>query len=76
MIWRFNALILLATALSIYSCKPKEDDKIKLEPGDTIWIPEEPPGPGFWEVFTDVLTILAQLAAIVAASAAVIVATR
>jgi len=54
----------------------EEDDTIKLEPGDTIWVPEEPPGPTFWVVFTDVLTILAQLAAIVAASAAVIVATR
>ncbi|HEY6437085.1 MAG TPA: SLBB domain-containing protein, partial [Ignavibacteriaceae bacterium] len=47
-----------------------------LGPGDTIWIPENPPGPEFWVVFTDILTILAQVAAIVAASAAVIVATR
>ncbi len=52
------------------------DDVKMLRPGDTIWIPENPPGPEFWAVFTDVLTILAQLAAIVAASAAVIVATR
>lgn len=52
------------------------DDVEKLGPGDTIWIPEDPPGPKFWEVFTDVLTILAQVAAVVAASAAVIVATR
>ncbi len=52
------------------------DDIEKLEAGDTIWVPEDPPGPKFWDVFTDVLTILAQLAAIVAASAAVIVAVR
>ncbi len=52
------------------------DEVEQLEPGDTIWVPEEPPSPEFWVVFTDVLTILAQLAAIVAASAAVIVATR
>lgn len=54
----------------------EESDITMLGPGDTIWIPENPPGPDFWVVFTDVLTILAQLAAIVAASAAVIVATR
>lgn len=52
------------------------DDADKLEPGDTIWVPEEPPGPKFWEVFMDALTIVAQLAAVVAAMAAVIVATR
>ncbi len=53
------------------------DENVKvLRPGDTIWVPEDPPGPEFWDVFTDVLTVLAQLAAIVAASAAVIVATR
>jgi len=52
------------------------EDIDELKPGDTIWVPENPPGPKFWDVFTDVLTIVAQLAAIVAASAAVIVATR
>jgi len=52
------------------------DEDVLLKPGDTIWVPEDPPGPKFWDVFTDVLTIVAQLAAIVAASAAVIVATR
>jgi protein involved in polysaccharide export with SLBB domain len=52
------------------------DDVQQLRPGDTIWVPEEPPSPKFWVVFTDVLTILAQVAAIVAASAAVVVATR
>ncbi len=52
------------------------DEIEQLNPGDTIWIPEDPPGPKFWTVFTDVLTVLAQVAAIVAASAAVVVATR
>jgi protein involved in polysaccharide export with SLBB domain len=52
------------------------DDDVFLKPGDTIWVPEDPPGPKFWDVFMDALTIVAQLAAIVAASAAVIVATR
>jgi len=52
------------------------DEDVLLRPGDTIWAPEDPPGPKFWDVFTDALTVVAQLAAIVAASAAVIVATR
>jgi hypothetical protein len=52
------------------------DDNVPLQPGDTIWAPEEPPGRKFWEVFTDVLTVVAQVAAILAASAAVIIATR
>jgi polysaccharide biosynthesis/export protein len=52
------------------------DEDVLLQPGDTIWAPEDPPGPKFWDVFTDALTIVAQLAAIVAASAAVIVAVR
>ncbi len=52
------------------------DEDVLLQPGDTIWAPEDPPGPKFWDVFTDALTVVAQLAAIVAASAAVIVATR
>ena len=52
------------------------DENVLLQPGDTIWAPEDPPGPKFWDVFTDVLTVLAQLAAVVAASAAVIVALR
>jgi protein involved in polysaccharide export with SLBB domain len=51
-------------------------DLEKLDPGDTIWVPEEPPGPKFWEVFMDGLTVVAQLAAIVAAMAAIIIATR
>ena len=52
------------------------DADVLLHPGDTIWVPEDPPGPKFWDVFMDALTIVAQLAAVVAASAAVIVATR
>ena len=54
----------------------EEDDLVSLEPGDTIWILEDPPPPKFWDVFLTSLTVVAQLAAIVAASAAVIVATR
>ena len=54
----------------------EEDDVKFLEPGDTIWVLEDPPGPKFWDVFLTSLTVLAQLAAIVAASVAVIVATR
>lgn len=64
----------------VIKAKTKEwvyaDEVSSLEPGDTIWIPEETPGPKFWEVFTDILTVLGQLAAVVAATAAVIIATR
>jgi protein involved in polysaccharide export with SLBB domain len=64
----------------VIKAKTKEwvyaDEVGSLEPGDTIWIPEETPGPKFWEVFTDILTVLGQLAAVVAATAAVIIATR
>jgi polysaccharide export outer membrane protein len=52
------------------------EDVDELRPGDTIWIPEDPPGPKFWTVFTEVLSVVAQVAAILAASAAVIIATR
>ena len=52
------------------------DDIEKLDPGDTIWILEDPPGPKFWDVFTTSLAILGQVAAIIAASVAVIIATR
>jgi protein involved in polysaccharide export with SLBB domain len=52
------------------------DDVEFLDPGDTIWVLEDPPGPKFWDVFLTSLTVVAQLAAIVAASVAVIVATR
>lgn len=52
------------------------DEVDQLKPGDTIWVPEDPPGPKFWEVFMDGLQILAQVAAIVAAAAALVVASR
>ncbi len=52
------------------------DDVDSLRPGDTIWIPEEPQGPKFWTVFTSVLQVTGQLAAVIAATVAVIVATR
>jgi len=52
------------------------DDVDSLRPGDTIWVPEEPQGPKFWEVFTSVLQVTGQIAAVIAATVAVIVATR
>lgn len=52
------------------------DEDLKLQPGDTIWVPEDPPSPKFWDVFTDVLTIVAQVAVILSATAALIIATR
>ncbi|MBN8546586.1 MAG: SLBB domain-containing protein [Ignavibacteria bacterium] len=54
----------------------EEDKVIKLEPGDTIWIPEKPQAPKFWDVFKDTLTILGQLATVIAATVAVIISTR
>lgn len=52
------------------------DDIEKLDPGDTIWVPEDPPGPKFWDIFTTSLQVLGQVAAVIAATVAVIVATR
>lgn len=52
------------------------DQVEKLNPGDAIWVPEEPPATDFWEVFNTTLQVLAQVAAIVAATAAIIIATR
>lgn len=52
------------------------DDVDSLNPGDAIWVPEEPPAPKFWTVFTTTLAVVGQLAAVVAATIAVIVATR
>ncbi|MCH7774546.1 MAG: SLBB domain-containing protein [Bacteroidetes bacterium] len=52
------------------------DQVDKLNPGDAIWVPEEPPATDFWEVFNTTLQVLAQVAAIVAATAAIIIATR
>lgn len=52
------------------------DDIEKLDPGDTIWVLEDPPGAKFWDVFTTTLSVLGQIAAVIAATVAVIVATR
>ncbi len=52
------------------------DDVDVIKPGDTIWIPEDLPGPKFWDVFTTSLQVLGQVAAVIAATVAVIVATR
>ncbi|GAB1349727.1 hypothetical protein MASR1M107_19410 [Ignavibacteriales bacterium] len=54
----------------------EEDDVVLLEPGDTIWIPEQPQPPKFWEIFKDSLTIIGQLATVIAATVAVIISTR
>jgi len=53
-----------------------DEDVESIEPGDTIWIPEDPPGPKFWDVFTTSLQVLGQVAAVIAATVAVIIATR
>ena len=52
------------------------DDIEKLDPGDTIWVLEDPPGPKFWDLFTTTLSILGQVATVIAATVAVIIATR
>jgi len=52
------------------------DDIDQLDPGDTIWVLEDPPGAKFWDVFTTTLSVLGQIAAVIAATVAVIVATR
>lgn len=52
------------------------DDVENLNPGDIIWVPEEPPAPKFWDVFKDVMAILGQSAAIVTSIVAVISASR
>ena len=52
-------------------------DKVDtLHPGDTIWVPEKPPPVKFWNIFTTALQIVGQVASIVAASVAIIVASR
>jgi len=53
-----------------------DEDVESIDPGDTIWIPEDPPGPKFWEVFTTSLQVLGQVATVIAATVAVIIATR
>jgi protein involved in polysaccharide export with SLBB domain len=52
------------------------DESDSLKPGDAIWVPEKPQPPKFWDVFTTSLSIFGQLAAIIAATVAVIIATR
>ncbi len=52
------------------------EDVDTLKPGDTIWIPEIPPGPKFWDVFTTSLAVVGQVASIIAATVAIIVASR
>jgi polysaccharide export outer membrane protein len=52
------------------------EDVDTLKPGDTIWIPEIPPGPKFWDVFTTSLAVIGQVASIIAATVAIIVASR
>ncbi len=52
------------------------DEVQRLNPGDIIWVPEKTPPPKFWDVFTTSLQVIGQIAAVVAATVAVIVATR
>ena len=52
------------------------DDVTGLEPGDIIWIPENPPSPRFWDLFQNILNITGQVATVIAATVAVIIATR
>ncbi len=52
-------------------------DKVdSLYPGDTIWVPEKPAPAKFWNVFTTALQIVGQVASIVAATIAIVIATR
>jgi polysaccharide export outer membrane protein len=54
-----------------------DEEEVKdLEPGDIIWIPENPPSPRFWDLFQKILTITGQVATVIAATVAVIIATR
>lgn len=52
------------------------EDVEVLYPGDTIWIPEQTPGPKFWDIFKDTLTILGQVATVITAAIAIIVSSR
>jgi polysaccharide biosynthesis/export protein len=52
------------------------DDIESLDPGDTIWILEDPPPPRFWDIFTTSLAVVGQVASVIAATVAVIIATR
>ncbi len=53
-----------------------EGDVVSLNPGDVIWVPEKTPAPKFWDVFTTSLQIVGELAAIIAATVAITVASR
>lgn len=52
------------------------DDVEELQPGDIIWIPEDPPPPKFWDVFKDTMLIVGQIASIITAIVAVIISAR
>ncbi len=52
------------------------DDVDELQPGDIIWIPEDPPPPKFWDVFKDTMLIVGQIASIITAIVAVIISAR
>ena len=52
------------------------DDVVLIEPGDIVWVPEELPPLRFWEVFTDIITVVGQVATIVTAIVAVIIAVN
>ncbi|MFH1196538.1 MAG: SLBB domain-containing protein [bacterium] len=54
----------------------EEDDVEEIEPGDIIWVPEETPPPKFWETFTNILIIVGQLATVITAVVAIMVASR
>ncbi|MHB8579935.1 MAG: SLBB domain-containing protein [Ignavibacteriaceae bacterium] len=51
-------------------------DVITLNPGDVIWVPEKTPAPKFWDVFTTSLQVVGEVAAIIAATVAITVASR
>ena len=52
------------------------DESDTLKPGDAVWVPEKPQPPKFWDIFTTSLNIVGQVAAVIAATVAVIIATR
>jgi polysaccharide export outer membrane protein len=52
------------------------DEVGELQPGDIIWIPEDPPPPKFWDVFKDTMLIVGQVAALITAVVAVIISAR
>jgi protein involved in polysaccharide export with SLBB domain len=52
------------------------DDVEDIQPGDIIWIPEDPPPPKFWDVFKDTMLIMGQVASVITAIVAVIISAR